>query len=272
MLSSQLSSWAQLTVATGVGVVCGITLARRRYKTRSLLERQRYFMRDLGLARAAEKLDQCAISIPVRGGRAFPLNRDDTALLLIDLQTDFLMSKGRVGRHYDDARIRQMEKVVDSVEELLTACRAAGLVIAHSRSHRYGAHVFPELVHPVDETYELHPRLRAKPGEIVVDKFTFGAFASTELEEQLRERGVTRILLCGVLTNVCVFATAVQAVDRFFRVCLVEDACAAFKDEWHQKAVSLISEPQVDPRAHHKCNGLYFGEIATTDAVRAALA
>lgn len=105
---------------------------------------------------------------------------------------------------------------------------AAGLTIAHSRSHRYGAKVLPELLHPLDETYELHPRLRALPGEIVVDKFTFGAFASTELEERLRERGVTRILLGGVLTNVCVLATAVQAVDRFFRVCLVEDACGAF--------------------------------------------
>ena len=43
-------------------------------------------------------------------------------------------------------------------------------------------------------------------------------------------------------------------------------------DEWHQRAVSLISEPQADPRAHHKSVGLYFGEVATVNAVKEALA
>ena len=72
----------------------------------------------------------------------------------------------------------------------------------------------PQHFNEVDQGYELVPRLRALPGEIVVDKWTFGAFASTDLEQQLRQRGVRRILLCGILTNVCVFATAVQACDR----------------------------------------------------------
>ena len=44
------------------------------------------------------------------------------------------------------------------------------------------------------------------------------------------------------------------------------------RDEWHQKAVALISEPQVDPAAHHKSVGLYFGEVASVAAVQAALA
>ena len=49
-----------------------------------------------------------------------------------------------------------------------------------------------------DEGYELHPTFRAREGEIVVDKWTFGAFASTFLERELMARGVKRILLCGL--------------------------------------------------------------------------
>jgi len=235
------------------------------------LKRQQEHMRKLSLERAADtSMGEAAITC--WADRPFPINRSDTALVLIDMQTDFLCDIGRVGQHYDGAKLARMQQTITSVERLLKACRAAGLTIAHSRSHRYGAKVLPDLVHPLDENYDLHPQVRALPGEIVVDKFTFGAFASTELEQRLRERGVKRILLGGVLTNVCVFATAVQAVDRFFRVCLVEDACAAFSDEWHKKAVSLIHEPQSDKQAHHKSCGLYFGEVASVETVEKALA
>ena len=124
-----------------------------------------------------------------------------------------------------------------------------------------------------DAGYELDAAVAARPGEIVVDKWTFGAFASTDLEARLRRRGVTRILLCGVLTNVCVMATAVQACDRLFRVCLVEDATGAFDAGWHESAVGLINGPQV-AAGHARApaaTGLYFGEKTTVANVEAAL-
>jgi nicotinamidase-related amidase len=206
--------------------------------------------------------------IPCKGGRAFPVGASDTALVIIDMQTDFLSPEGRVGQHYKDAPIRNG---LQGVERLLAAARKAGLTVAHSRSHRYGADVRDDLVGTEDEGYELYPSCRARPGEIVVDKWTFGAFASTDLEAELRSRGVKRILLCGVLTNVCVFATASQAVDRFFRVCVVEDACAAFDQDWHDMAIRLISEPQCK-KGHQAQIGLYFGEVSNVSEVEKALA
>eukprot|EP00928_Gymnodinium_smaydae_P026505 TRINITY_DN20793_c0_g1_i4.p1 TRINITY_DN20793_c0_g1~~TRINITY_DN20793_c0_g1_i4.p1 ORF type:complete len:514 (+),score=90.93 TRINITY_DN20793_c0_g1_i4:160-1542(+) len=205
--------------------------------------------------------------IECNGDRKFPAARSDTALVLIDMQSDFLEPDGRVGQHYQDTPVRSG---MAGCQRLLAACRAAGMTIAHSRSHRYGANVRDDLVGSDDKGYELHPSLRALPGEIVVDKWTFGAFASTPLEEELRARGVERILLCGVLTNVCVFATASQAVDRFFRVCLVEDACAAFDTEWHDMAIRLISEPQIK-KGHNGQIGLYFGEVTQVAKVEQAL-
>eukprot|EP00448_Togula_jolla_P021222 CAMPEP_0170576696 /NCGR_PEP_ID=MMETSP0224-20130122/4529_1 /TAXON_ID=285029 /ORGANISM="Togula jolla, Strain CCCM 725" /LENGTH=261 /DNA_ID=CAMNT_0010899553 /DNA_START=65 /DNA_END=847 /DNA_ORIENTATION=+ len=198
-------------------------------------------------------------SVACWGERSFPVSQSDTALVIIDMQTDFLSPEGRVGQHYKDSPILDG---LPGVERLLAACRKAGMTIAHSRSHRYGANVMDELVGTKDEGYELYPSCRARPGEIVVDKWTFGAFASTPLEAELRARGVERILLCGVLTNVCVFATASQAVDRFFRVCVIEDASAAFQRDWHDMAIKLISEPQ-RKRGHQAQVGLYFGEISS---------
>jgi len=203
-------------------------------------------------------------------GRSFPISRSDTALVLIDMQTDFLSASGRLGGNYSKEQLEPLQRTLRNVEQLLSAARAAGLTIAHSRSHRYGAAVRRDLVSPLDEGYELCPEVRAKPGEIVVDKWTFGAFASTDLEAKLRARGVRRILLAGILTNVCIFATAVQAVDRFFRVCLVEDACGAFNHDWHRRAVSLIHEPQ-SKKGHHDSQGLYFGEVAFASDVEVAL-
>jgi len=203
-----------------------------------------------------------------RGDRLFPVARKDTALLIIDMQTDFLSPEGRIGQYCKDSSIRSG---LEGARRLLEAARKAGLTVAHSRSYRYRSQVHDELVGTDDEGFAIVPSLAPQPGEIVVDKWTFGAFASTPLEEELRARGVERILLCGVLTHVCVFATASQAVDCLFRVCLVEDACAGFTQEWHDKAVSLISDPQLH-KGHDSQVGLYYGEVASVQAVESALA
>jgi nicotinamidase-related amidase len=158
--------------------------------------------------------------------REFPVSSSDTALVLIDMQTDFLSKDGRLGKNYSDKRVKQLAATEAKVAALLAAARRAGMTVAHSRSHRYGADVRRDLCVPtIDPTYDFVDSCKPRPGEIVVDKWTFGAFASTDLETQLRRAGIKRILLAGILTNVCIMATAVQAVDRFFRVCLVEDAC-----------------------------------------------
>jgi len=209
------------------------------------------------------------VEVRCRGDRLYPIARTDTALVIIDMQTDFLSPTGRIGQHYQDTPIRSG---LPGVERALAVARKFGLTVAHSRSHRYGAIVRDDLVGIGDEGYEFCPSVAPLPGEIVVDKWTFGAFASTPLEEELRARGVSRILLCGVLTNVCVFATAVQAIDRFMRVCLLEDACAGFKTEWHERAVRLMSEPQLGKGHHNSQLGMYFGEVCQVSDVEAAVA
>ena len=294
--------WRVLAPACSLAGAFGAGWALRALWARNAARREAEAMRRLALREEAvsaalhngSRVDGDAVIRCTRGaGRGFGVRASDTALVLIDCQADFLHARGRLGRFYDAARHASLAATTARVERLLAAARRAGLTVAHSRSHRYGAAVRRDLLEgqqpgapdvaddasgvaqhfgAVDRGYELLPSLRARPGEIVVDKWTFGAFASTDLEAQLRARGVRKILLAGILTNVCVFATAVQACDRFFRVCLVEDASGAFSADWHEKAVDLISGPQCAPGHAAQAVGLYFGEVSSLQEVEAALA
>lgn len=289
---------SDLIAASAAAFAAGVVLVEMWHRTRARREAAAMQRRSLAEAQISALLaegdgtaDGDACVECTRGeGRKFGIRTSDTALVLIDMQADFLHPQGRLGRFYDAARHATLSKTIAQVEALLAAARKAGLTIAHSRSHRYGAAVRRDLIvgpqpdaptiqNPctpqhhgaVDEGYELLPGCRALPGEIVVEKWTFGAFASTELEARLRAKGVRKILLCGILTNVCVFATAVQAVDRFFRVCVIEDATGAFSKDWHDKAIDLLSGPQTAPGHAGKAVGLYFGEISTVANVQKAL-
>ena len=186
-------------------------------------------------------------AIPCAGNRDFPITLGDTALYVTDMQGDFLLREGRIGQHYSDEDMAAMEPVIDNATRLVTAARKAGLTIAYGRSHRFGAQVRRDLICPreSEDTYNVLEAIRPRPEDIVVDKCTWGIFASTDLEAQLRSRGVRRLIVIGVATNVCVTNAVFQAVDRFFRVCLVPEACGAFDRAWHDQAVSMLNGPQI---------------------------
>lgn len=80
---------------------------------------------------------------------------------------------------------------------------------------------------------ELVPELDRQPGDIVITKRQWGAFYGTELDLQLRRRGVDTILLCGITTNIGVETTARDAYDRGYNQVFIEDATSARSAEEH---------------------------------------
>src|SRR5215470_1891582 len=93
--------------------------------------------------------------------------------------------------------------------------------------------------------------LAPQPGELVVNKTTYGTFNSTGLDHALRSLGITSLVVGGVVTNVCVETTARDAADRGYQVVLLDDGCAALCQEIHE--ATLLSF------------GLYFGRVRRTD-------
>ena len=89
--------------------------------------------------------------------------------------------------------------------------------------------------------------------EIVVQKTTADPFISTDLAAQLRSKGVTTVVVCGLTTDVCVAATARGAADRDFQTVVAEDACTTLSDHLHRASLDVI--------------GLAFGRLAKTEEI-----
>jgi len=94
------------------------------------------------------------------------------------------------------------------------------------------------------------PDLAPRPGELVVRKRGYDAFAGTPLDEALRARNVTSLVVAGTMTDVCVLATVIGAFHREYRVTVVEDGVSTLWPEIQRATLDII--------------GRAYGRIATT--------
>ncbi len=157
-----------------------------------------------------------------------------TAIVVIDLQ------HGIVGR--DPAPYSGAE-VVARASSLCSAVRAAGgtVVLVHVTPSPDGrdALAMPSdspSVTPAERPAnwaELVPELDRQPTDILITKRQWGAFYGTELDLQLRRRGVDTIILCGIATNIGVESTARDAYERGYTQVFVEDATSARSQAEH---------------------------------------
>jgi nicotinamidase-related amidase len=182
-----------------------------------------------------------------------------TALLIIDMQRDFLEPDGFGATLGND--VSRLAAAIPPCREVLTAARDAGLLVIHTReghrpdlsdaprlkvergdpSQRIGAHgpmgrilVRGEPGHDIIE--ELYPAA----GEPVIDKPGKGAFYQTDLDLMLRNRGIETLLVCGVTTEVCVNTTVREANDRGYRCIVLGDCCASYFPEFHDFGLRMI--------------------------------
>lgn len=101
--------------------------------------------------------------------------------------------------------------------------------------------------------YAVHEKLKPLPSELIIDKDSQGAFASTAIDYYLRSLGIQNLVVTGVATAHCVESTARDAADRGFNVILVEDACADGEIKKHN--VTMHTFPR------------FFGALKSTDEV-----
>jgi nicotinamidase-related amidase len=184
------------------------------------------------------------------------LNPKKTALVLIDLQNS------TVG--VNTAPYAAVQVVANS-KKLAEAFRTAGAAVVYVNVDFNG---FLKL--PADQPFnmgdkpipavasQIAPSAGFQPGDLLVTKHHWGAFAGTALEQQLKTRGVDTVVLTGISTNHGVESTARQGTGLGFAFVLVEDACAGLDAEEHRFAFEKIF-----PR---------FARIRATDEVIAALA
>jgi len=157
----------------------------------------------------------------------------NTALIVIDLQ------KGIVAL----PTAHPIGEVVARARSLADAFRSRGLpvVLVNVDGGAPGRTERPRRSEPFPAGWtELIPELDRQPDDLVVTKRTWGAFAGTNLEDQLKARGVTQVVIVGVATATGVEATARQAYEHGFNVTLAIDAMTDLSPEAHDHSVARI--------------------------------
>ncbi|MFT3727260.1 MAG: isochorismatase family protein [Terricaulis sp.] len=156
-----------------------------------------------------------------------------TALVLIDLQKGILAM----------AAARSIDAVLKNAVLLVDAFRARKLtvVLVNVAGGAPGRTESPRMsgAFPPDWT-ELAPELKAQPSDTLITKRTWGAFYNTDLDVQLKDRGITNIVLGGVSTSIGVETTARQAFERGYNVTLAIDAMTDLSEDAHANSLARI--------------------------------
>jgi nicotinamidase-related amidase len=209
----------------------------------------------------------------------FRLAAGKTALMVIDMQRDFLLPGGfgeSLGNDVD-----QLLKVVPPLAELIAAARSAGVMVIHTREgHRADLTDCPtaklnrgapskrigdpgkygRILIRGEYGHDIVDELAPVAGEVVIDKPGKGAFYATELQDILVEAGITQLLVTGVTTEVCVHTTTREANDRGYECLVVSDCVGSYFPEFQRIGLEMI-----------KAQGGIFGWVADSGAVIAAL-
>jgi nicotinamidase-related amidase len=204
----------------------------------------------------------------------FPLDFDvdSTALVIIDMQRDFVLPGGFGEALGNDTSL--LLAAVEPIQRVLERARDIGMFVIHTREgHRpdltdcpaakltRGGKTFIGEDGPMgrilvrgEQGHDIIHQLYPIEGEPVIDKPGKGSFYATDLEDILHNRGIKTLFVCGVTTEVCVHTTVREANDRGYECVVLKDCVASYFPDFQRVALEMI-----------KAQGAIFGWVSDSE-------
>lgn len=187
-----------------------------------------------------------------------PFAPESTALILVDMQRDFVEPGGFGEALGNDVNL--VRSAIEPCMRVLEAARDAGIMILHTREgHRADLSDCPpakltrggktfigsngpkgRILIRGEHGHDIIPELYPIEGEPIIDKPGKGAFYQTDLHLILQNRSIKTLIICGVTTEVCVNTTAREANDRGYECIIPEDCVGSYFPEFQKYALDMI--------------------------------
>ena len=173
-----------------------------------------------------------------------------SALLVVDVQNDFVSSKGSAAQRGEDVKAAQA--MVPKLIRLIEEARRVGLTVVYIRTTHSEWTDTPSWIYRKSQQSaldtcregtwgtEFYQGISPLPSERVVIKHRYSAFINTDLNTVLKAKGIESVLVTGVATNVCVETTARDAYMYDYYVTMVEDGAAAYDPKLHESTLENI--------------------------------
>ncbi len=167
------------------------------------------------------------------------------AVVVIDLANDFVYPGGVIadagGKDYQE----RAQSIIPPLARLLAAARENGVTVVYATD----AHLpndselkkWPPHAMRGTRWAEIVPDLAPKPGDVVIEKQTYSPFVSSNIDAELRKRGIEQLYITGLHTDCCARHTSGDAFQRGYDLVWVNDVLQAFTEEAHQRGLEYFA-------------------------------
>ncbi|PWB77058.1 MAG: nicotinamidase [Holophagae bacterium] len=167
-----------------------------------------------------------------------------SAIVVIDFVNDFVFPGGVIADAGGAGYQARVQAMLPTLQRLLDAAREAGVTVIHAPDAHTPEDVelrkWPAHAMKGTEKAAIVAAIAPKAGDLVIEKSTYSPFVSTDIDAQLRQRGISRLYITGLHTDCCARHTSGDAFQRGYELVWISDALQAFTEEAHRQGLEYF--------------------------------